>query len=188
MHTAIILASGPSLTQADVDYCRGKGRVYAVKECRHMAPWADVMYAADADWWQRYKGCPDFKGERWTCDADAAKKYGLNHIPYKPASVWSTDPAYIATGGNSGFQTANLAALNPECTGIILLGFDYGFKPGTDKHWWERLHPRESRPSNYKEWVDKFVAAAPHIPVPVLNASRLTAIPCFPRVELMEVL
>jgi len=36
--TFVCLASGPSLTQADVDYCRGKARVIAIKDVLHLAP------------------------------------------------------------------------------------------------------------------------------------------------------
>lgn len=185
MHTAICLASGPSLTQADVDYCRGKGKIYAVKECHHMAPWADVLYAADADWWDRFEGVKEFKGERWTVDQAAATKHGLHFINYKPACVWSTDPAYLATGGNSGFQAVNLAVLQ-GAERVILLGYDMGH--AAQKHWWETKHPRESRHSDYAEWLKRFAAAAPLIPVPVLNASRQSAIECFPRVALEDVL
>lgn len=152
-----------------------------------MAPWADVLYAADGDWWDKFKGCPDFSGERWTLDVDAAKKYGLHHIDYKPQSPWSTDPAYIASGGNSGFQVANLAVLQGAAR-VILLGYDMGFKPGQDKHWWEKEYPRNSRDSNYADWLKRWEAAAPLIPVPVLNASRQSAITCFQRVNLREVL
>lgn len=187
MHTAICLASGPSLTQADVDYCRGKGRVYAVKECHHMAPWADVLYAADWDWWDKFKGVPEFQGEKYAIDKAICDKYGLNYVPYKDGCVWSTDPAYIATGGNSGFQAVNLAVLQGAAR-VILLGYDFGHQPGQPKHWWDAQHPRESRWSHYAEWIKRFEAAAPLIPVPVLNASRESALTCFPRVKLGEVL
>lgn len=188
MKTAICIASGPSLTQADVDYCRGKGKVYAVKECRHLAPWADILYAADTDWWERFDGCADFAGERWTCSEEAAKKYGINHIKINSQLVWSDTPGLIASGGNSGFQVINMAALD-GAERIILLGFDYGYDPAqTDKHWWEKEHPRESRYSNYAEWNKKLAKAAEQMKVPVFNASVQSAITCFERVNLREII
>lgn len=189
--TAICIASGPSLTQEDVDYCRGRGRVYVIKESALAAPWADVMYAADQDWWdnnkERWQG---FSGERWTCSEDAARRHGLNHIKIKPELLWSDSPGIIASGGNSGFQAINLAALQmPELKQIILLGYDFGYNPALQaKHWWEEVHPRKSRESNYKQWCKRMADAAPHIPVPVLNATRETALTCFPRVNLKEVI
>ena len=186
MHTAICIASGNSLTQADVDLCRGRGKVYAVKECRHLAPWADVLYAADTDWWQLHNGVPDFAGERWTVSAEAAKQYGLNHIDYKPSEKWSSDPRWLATGGNSGFQAVNLAVLQGAAR-VILLGYDMGHEYGTPKHWWTGQFERPIRTSNYAEWVKRFNAAAPLIPVPVINCTRRTALNCFPKMTLEEV-
>ena len=187
MKTAICIASGPSLTKEDVEYCQGKGRVYVVKECRYLAPWADVLYAADTDWWEKFEGCPDFAGEKWTVSATAADKFGLHYVEGKSQIDWSDTPGVIATGGNSGFQIINLSVLQ-GCSRVILLGYDYGFKPGTVKHWWEKEHPRTSRESNYVDWNKRLAKAAPKIPVPVLNASVLSAINCFERVNLRDVL
>lgn len=186
--TAICIASGPSLTKEDVEYCRGKGRVYVVKECRVLAPWADVLYAADTDWWELNKGAPDFAGDKWTVSEEAAKKYGLSHIVYDTELLWSNKPGLIATGGNSGFQAVNLAVLQ-GAKRVILLGFDMGYdRRKQDKHWWEKQIDRKSRPSNYEMWIAHFNKASKIIPVPVFNASRLSALECFPRVTVHDVL
>lgn len=187
MFTAICIASGPSLTPDDVDYVRGKGRVYAIKENHFLAPWADVLYAADTDWWEDRNGVPEFIGERWTVSDEAAKKFGLNHVNGDSYITWSNTPGLIATGGHSGFQAINLA-VQQGAARVILLGYDLGHARGTDKHWWEKSHPRRSRPSDYANWLERMNKAAPHIPVPVINCSRETAITCFPRAELRDVL
>lgn len=187
MRTAICIANGASLTKEDVDFCKGMGKVYAVKESRHLAPWADVLYAADTDWWDLYKGVPDFAGERWTVSQEAAKKYGLNVIDYQPQAKWSDDPSWIATGGNSGFQAINLAVLQ-GADRVILLGYDMGHEYGKPKHWWTGKYERPVRYSNYKEFIEKFNIAAPLIPVPVINCTRLTALNCFPKMSLLDAL
>ncbi len=187
MKTAICIASGPSLAQEDVDFCRGKGRVYVVKECRHMAPWADVLYAADEDWWFKFEGCPDFQGERWTVSKKAADRFGLHYAEAKTQWHWSTTQGALATGGNSGFQAMNLAALQ-GAERIVLLGYDMGHAAGQNKHWWDEKHPRHSRESNYAGWLERMDRAAPFITVPVLNASRQSAIRCFEKVDLRGVL
>lgn len=184
-HVAVCIASGPSLTQEDVNFCRGKARVYAVKECYHMAPWADVLYAADTDWWERLHGVPDFAGERWTVSWEAAEKYpDLHHIPYKSDLTWSSTMAMLATGGNSGFQALNLAVLQ-GASKVFLLGYDMGHGP--KKHWWSGGPlKRDVRPSDYGDWIKRFAAAATLIPVPVINCSRKTAITCFPKSTIQE--
>lgn len=186
MHTAICIASGPSLTPDDVAYCQGKGVVYAIKENYHLAPWADVLYAGDTDWWDPY-GRAEFAGERWTVSSEASLKYGLNWIGGDSLLTWSNDPAVVATGGHSGFQAINLAVLQ-GAERVILLGYDLGFENGKDKHWWDKAHPRASRKSDYRLWLELLAKAAPLIPVPVINCSRQSAITCFPRAPLRDVL
>lgn len=196
MKTAICIASGPSLTRDDVNAVRGHGRVYVVKECCHLSPWADVLYAADTDWWQNNAGCPYFEGEKWTVSHEAATQFCLNHINYRNDIPWSNEQGLIASGGNSGFQAINLAALDlirlypDEPKRIILLGYDMGYIKGQDKHWWDQELPRESRYSNYADWLKRMAAAVPYIPldIQILNASRQTAINCFPQVNLGDVL
>jgi hypothetical protein len=190
MLTAICIASGPSLTQEDVDYCRGKGRVYVVKECGLAAPWADVLYAADTDWITDNKDrWEDFHGEKWTVSDRAAHLHPeWNYIAAKPEKKFSITPGEIATGGNSGFQIINLAVLQ-GAQRVVLLGFDYGYDPSRqNKHWWDEEFPRKSRESNYASWNKRMVQAAPFIPVTIVNASRQSAITCFPRIDLKDAL
>jgi hypothetical protein len=48
----VCVASGHSLTKEDVEYCKGKAKVYIVNDGYKLAPWADLLYAAhtDRDW------------------------------------------------------------------------------------------------------------------------------------------
>ena len=71
--TAICIASGPSLTQEDVDYCRGRGRIYAVNDVYRLAPWADVLFACDLAWWKRYGPVLSFSGLRLSTDKNACE-------------------------------------------------------------------------------------------------------------------
>lgn len=52
--TVVCLASGPSLTEDDVNYVRGKAVVIAVNDTIRWAPWADVIYSSDQLWWSRH--------------------------------------------------------------------------------------------------------------------------------------
>lgn len=176
---AICIATGSSLTLEDVEFCQGKGKIYAVKEAITYAPFADVLYAADTDWWDDRSRWEWFQGEKWTVSHEAKRKFPeFNHIDYKVHSIWSDDKSYLATGGNSGFQAINLADLNDHDY-ILLLGYDYGYTG--DKHFWERHIKRESRYSNYQDWLKRLEKAAPLIKAKVINCSRQTAIECFER-------
>lgn len=184
MALVVCIATGPSLTQDDVDFCNGRAAVYAVNDAYKIAPWADLLYAADGTWWDVHNGAPDFAGEKWTVNPDAAEKYHLNYIAPK-SKAWSTNKSYIATGGNSGFQAMNLARVR-GASKIVLLGYDYGY---TDKkHFFGDHHPLTDRHSDYALWIKLLNKAAVEIDIPVVNCSRKTAITCFPRMTIQEAL
>ena len=187
MTTAICIASGPSLTQEDVDFCKGKGKVYVVSDVHRIAPFADVLYSCDFQWWDHYKGVPEFAGEKWTIDQRAEAKYKINRINVLEKKPWSEEPGKIVTGGNSGFQCMNLAGVQ-GATRIILLGYDMQFGPDRKRHFFGE-HPEQlTRSSNYKSWVEKFALAAPHIKAEVINCTRNSAIECFKKADIREVL
>jgi len=186
MTAAVCIASGPSLTQEDVDYCRGKGKVYAVNDVHRLAPWADVLYAGDGSWWDHHAGVPEFAGEKWTVDRGAARRYGLKRIGIASGVPWSNFPGEIATGRNSGFQALNLAVLQ-GASSVVLLGYDMGGVEGR-RHFFGEHPGKLNRGMNFPEWIKRFNRAAPHIKVPVVNCSRETALTCFPRKSLREVL
>ena len=183
--TAVILACGPSLKKHEVAYVRGKATVYAVNNAFELAPWAEYLYACDYEWWKYYK--PEFSGQKWTQNPDAAQEFGLNYIKGKPNKAFSTEQDHIATGGNSGFQALNLAVLHGHKR-IILLGFDY---KNSGKHFFgEHPSPLNKHP-DMKRWVQSMNKAAPIIKslgVEVFNCNPHSAIECFPKKALIEVL
>lgn len=185
MHTAICIASGPSLTKDDVDYCRGKGRVYVVNDCYKLAPWADVLYACDHDWWHTHKGVPDFNGDKWTVNRNASYNFLLNCVQMDTQAIFSKQKGVIATGFNSGFQALNLAYLQ-GAKKIILLGYDYKW---TDKSHWFGDHPKGlQRTPDFKKWLDHYEKAAPLIDIPVINCSPDSDLNCFKKLPLRKAL
>jgi hypothetical protein len=188
---ALVIANGPSLTETDVSLARGLDCLtIAINDAYRLAPWADILYAADLPWWDAYRSKITFDGELWTCNDYAAAKHGLFHIPVRMDQKWSTDPNWIASGSNSGFQGINLAGIL-GAKEIILLGFDYGSEPGKPKHWFGD-HPGEmNKNSNYRKWLERITRAAPEIEkagINVINATRETAITCFPKQPLEALL
>ena len=50
--TVLCIASGPSLTREDVEYCRDKvDASIVVNTSFRMAPWATALSASDRRWW-----------------------------------------------------------------------------------------------------------------------------------------
>lgn len=102
----------------------------------------------------------------------------------------SRDPDFIHTGGNGGYQLLNIAAL-AGATRILLTGYDMQPGPAGEEHWFGS-HPPEVRVGmNFAKWIAAFETTPPDLAamgVEVINCTRSTALTCFPRACLEDVL
>lgn len=170
-----------------------KARVIAINDAWRLAPFADLLYAADGPWWLKYRGVPDFAGEKWTQDkgegaAEAAQRFGLHVVRSEIGKSVSFDPAYIAQGYNSAFQAMNLA-VHFGAVRIVFLGLDCQAEAGRT-HWFGDHPPGLLKASPYPLFRAAFEAAAPQLReagVEVINCSRATALTCFRRATIEEV-
>ncbi len=138
--TVTILATGPSLDRRQIRLVRearrtDRCRVIAINEAglrRFLplsAPWADILYAADAHWWSHYK--PSFYGLRLYGEIDPNSPTPPKAANVLPLHVWQRGdtmgllPGEVLSGGHSGFQALNLA-LTLGARKVILLGYDCG--------------------------------------------------------------
>lgn len=152
------------------------------------APWADMLYACDYPWWEQYieEVRSHFSGELCSQD-ERALALGVTHTPgeHKPGLGLNK----IHFGGNSGYQAVNLAFLRGAHK-IILLGYDMQRTNGMTH--WHGDHPGNlSKHSPVESWVQRFKAMALDLKqrgIVVLNASRETALPWFPRESLERAL
>jgi hypothetical protein len=192
VETVVCIGSGESLTQADVDYCAGRARVLVVNDNYKLAPWADWLYAADADWWFSQPVPMKFSGEKWTCNEQVSRKLGVHLIEAREGCGLSRDPSFVywggmyPVGGNSGAQAVGLA-YRFRAKRIILLGYDMR---GT--HWFgPHATMRNSGEPQYMHWRDSFAVLAAELAqadVELLNCSRMTTLRGIPRAVLMDVL
>ncbi len=191
--TVVCIATGPSLVAADVDACRGRAKVVAVKDAVRLAPWADVLYGAGADtghWWAHHGPLlTAFAGLRYTLDPKAATWATV--LRYGPVNGLTDDPGALALGGNSGYQAINLA-VHLGAARIVLLGYDLQLGPGRTPHFFGR-HPYRSPDWNLpcQDWPEQFATlAAPlaALGIRVVNATPTTRLTAFPRVTLAEAL
>lgn len=188
--TVVCVASGPSLTPADVEACRGRARVIAINDNFRLAPWADVLYACDLPWWDRYHEATEaVEGERWTQDERAAARYGLHLIKSTAGHGLSRIPGIIHQGSNSGYQAVGLAA-DFGAKRIVLLGYD--MQRTDDKDHWHGPHPVGlNPPRHFQTWIINFnrlAKDAAELGIEIVNCSRATALTCFPRKELADAL
>jgi hypothetical protein len=150
---------------------------------------ADAMYACDDHWWALYikEIRTAFKGNLWTQSVPAGQKYGLNVWPGQ--SIEGLGRYKIHFGGNSGHQAINLAFLLGAHK-IILLGFDMQ-RTNDQSHFFGdhpyHRHGQGAQPSQFTRWIVNMEGIARDLEfegVQVINASRQTALRCFPTKEL----
>jgi hypothetical protein len=179
--TMAILATGPSLTQADVDVVRPKvDVVIAVSNAYRLAPWADVIVSSESKWWTWHPaarqlpalkyGCVSSPGHRVRYPAEVQAIVSSGRRGFDP------DPSRIRDGHNSGYQAIHLA-VHLGATTVILLGFDM-----QGGHFFGH-HPDRTGPL-----FPSCLAAFPTLVAPleargvrVINCTRRTALTCFPQ-------
>lgn len=186
----VCIGSGPSLTRNDVDYVKGKAKVIAVNDNYRLAPWADIVYAMDAQWWathianiretvQGSELCiPDYGANKKTAKVHHLKQIKSNR------GRWGLGSDAVR-GGYSGYQALNLAYLR-GARRIIMLGYDM---QGT--HWFGN-HPSPLRnPPIIRKWIPHFGELYRDLKnegVELINCTRNTAIDCVPQAVLRDVL
>lgn len=178
--TIVCIASGPSLTAEDCAFVRGRARVIAINTSYQRAPWADVLYASDAKWWQEHRGAPDFTGLKYAFDSDAAKWPGVQVLQNRGAEGLELSPDGLRHGNNSGYQALGLA-FHLGARRIVLLGYDMQVGPSGQRNW----HAPHAimMDSNYEKFRRRFetiVEPLKQAGVTVINCTRRTALTCFP--------
>lgn len=192
--TVAIIGGGSSLTAADVEYCRDRAHVIAIKEAFQLGPWAEVMYGCDEKFWRWYKGVPEFRGLKYRLEPspDQVEPFvdwpGVQILKNTGMEGLEGDPSGLRTGQNSGYQAINLA-VHLGATRIVLLGFDMWRGPNGEQNWFGP-HPIHV-PSPYPIFLHMFSTIVEPLKaagVEVVNASRFTVLSAFPRVALEDVL
>jgi hypothetical protein len=184
----IICASGPSMKP--LDPVPGWSCM-VVNNTWKLAPWADVLYAGDPNWWEAYgHEVKHWRGVKYTRHLRSAARYGCEYVRrIRKGEGLCTQPMVIHSGGNSGYQAVNLA-YHLGARRIILLGFDMHRRNGG--HWFGEHQNMLSAPINHiKEWVRLFRPLArdlANMGVEVINATPGSDLDCFPKMSLAQAL
>lgn len=190
--TVVVMASGPSMTQQDADYVEGKAKSIAVNSTFRMAPWADIVYSNDEDWYEAHmvelrRSTSSF----FWCGHPHWRHLYVHSIPFERGAPGIVNaPGKIAWGMNSGAAALNLA-LHFGAARILMLGYDQSWLNG--KGHWHPPHPKhlQNRQPGFHRWREWFEQAARDfeaLGVEVVNCSRATTLTCFKRADLRDVL
>jgi hypothetical protein len=185
--TVVCLGGGPSLTPADVDACRGQARVIAINDAYRLAPWADVLYACDDQWWKWHAGVPSFTGLKYSLTLPSNNTWGVQILRNDGPHGLATKPDSLRTGSNGGYQAINLA-VHLGAARILLLGYDMARAAGKT-HWFGE-HPKGAPPpfARMLQAFPTLVAPLAALGVEVVNCTPTTALRTFPRRALRECL
>lgn len=173
----VCIASGPSLTAADVNLvrewrkARNDRRVIVTNNTYQLAPWADVLYGHDQLWWSKYYALAKrhFSG---MC---------LTRLPRHPIhrSLTSIDFHF---GGNSGCGAMGLAQ-HFGAKRIILLGYDCKTDKDGRRHWHgdhiKGLGNAMSLPKFPAQFRD-MARFLQRFELEIVNATRDTVLECWP--------
>ncbi|AOV01683.1 hypothetical protein [Delftia tsuruhatensis] len=122
--TWVVLATGPSMSQALADSVSGRGLVVAVSDAYRLAPWADAVVSTDAAWWGEHPGAKELPGRKFTAAPTHQKIEGVERLA-------------VASSTNSGLLGI-MAAVHMGAKRVMLCGFDMR-APG--QHFFG-LHPK----------------------------------------------
>lgn len=187
--TVICLGTGPSLTQEDVDYCRGQ-RVIAINDAYKLAPWADVLYACDGKWWDWNKGVPQFSGLKFGMTRSKHLYRDVTLLRHAGETGLCLKPDGVCTGRNSGYQAVNVA-VHLGAVRILLLGYDMSRDPKAGRAHFFGEHAKRGTSSPYPEFrrlFETIVKPLRKAGVEVINCTRRTQLTAFPQMLLEEAL
>jgi len=183
--TVAVLASGPSMTPLVAAAVRNIPTI-VINDTFRLAPWAALLYAADAAWWQANPDALAFAGLKVTVDSVP----GVEALRNTGSTGFDPDPQCIRTGSNSGYQGVHIAA-QAGATRILLCGFDMTAKRGA--HWFGAHRPdlKNTDPETYERFIRRFATLKDALDargVEVINCTPGSALKCFPFGDLVEIL
>lgn len=173
--TAVCIGSGFSLTEEDCALVERAGlQTIAINSSWTRARFAKILYAGDCAWWRKNIDMIDIGAEKWTSCSEAQFLYKLNYFR-STTKNW-----------NSGLRAIELA----ETLGakkVLLIGYDCQVDYGVH---WHGNHEGLSNPTDKvcRDWREQFSALVKRTKIEIINCSRMTALTCFPRAKLEDVL
>ena len=185
--TVVIVASGPTASQAPLSLAKGKARFVVINSSWKLAPWADVLYACDYAWWAQHGGVPAFSGLKVSIDGRAASmpEWNIRHLLSNRGDdrIVLNESGRVGWGGNSGMHAFNFSVQTCPSK-IILVGFDMTIKYGLHWHGKHDGNLNNPSPNNIGRWIKALDAAAgtvASVGVKVFNCSHVSELKKYPK-------
>lgn len=172
------IASGPSLTPEDCETVRTRQRPTLVTNTTfRLCAWADLLFGFDGMWWKTHID-------------EVRRVFSGRMVSMSPWVPNIGVETLHGCGWFHGFGDSGSSAIGLAIAGgasrIVMLGYDCQ-RTGGRNHW-HGDHPKGlSNCKSMPTWPKRFenlACFAREQGVEVVNASRETALTCFPRIEL----
>jgi hypothetical protein len=179
--TVVGIASGPSLTAQDCELVRASGLpVIVTNTTFRLCPWADALFGYDVNWWTWHinEVRATFRGMLFA--------HGSNHAKHVQSA--SAHPRYRDFYNSGACAIALVVACGAKR--VVMLGYDCQLTGGKTHH--HGNHPQAKgfwNCGSLKRWPEDFAKLAQWARgTEIVNASRVSALECFPRVTLEDAL
>jgi hypothetical protein len=188
----LIIASGESARETMFNAPFDKVRNYKIMTINsswQLAPFADVHYSNDGDWFEneiRHQGMALLAGGEMYCGDPLRNVPGTNrdYLFDKKMRGLTKQRGKLAWGGNSGYAGINMAT-QLGAKKILLVGYDMCGK----SHWHGDHDAKVRKDFNFPMWIPRFnelYFCASVEDVEIRNASPISALKCFPKVDILE--
>ena len=192
---AVCIAGGPSLTKEDVWLVEQSGHIiFGINNAYQITDKLTYHYACDTKWWRNHYVQTHAHTYKYSLKKDKGDEgyKDVRQMERGHRNCLSSEWPILCTGGNSGYQVVNLAYLLGY-TKIILLGYDMQNTNGRC-HWHGNhqfcgsTNPAKNTFKKWREDFNKMANIIEKMDLQVINSTRKTALECFPKVPLEEVL
>jgi hypothetical protein len=137
------------------------------------APWADVLFSADAKWWREYRArAMGFAGLKVSMQ-NGLTLDGVHQLSLSGRGPYDARPTHLAAGGNSGYGAVHVAA-HFGATRILLVGFDMR-QDGKRRHYYGSHPPALNSMGRFATWIKQMRALST-----ALAAKGVTLVQCTP--------
>lgn len=175
--TVAVLASGSGMNNEVTKTVQMAGiPAIAINNTFRLAPWADMLYAADKEWWLHDENKEAFKFNGLKVSASDVSQVNILKVTGKFG--YDPDPSSIRTGGNSAYQATHIA-MQAGAKKILLCGVNM-----TGPNWHKR-HAQGLRDTDevhyklYRDWFESLVLPAFYLGVDIVNVTPHSALKCF---------
>jgi hypothetical protein len=181
------------MSQAVADAVKARGLpTIAITTAGQLAPWADMLYAADGDFWTFSAWARSFPGLKvGMCQHPGVLEIAISRRTEARGedrhNGFDPDPSVLRTGGNSGYQALSIA-VHAGARRVLLFGFDMR---GTHFHGPHSQPLRNTHPDQFAKWIARFSELAPillALRVDVVNCTPGSALECFRKMVLEDAL